>query len=123
WSWARSTPAAPRRPAARAARSTRSPARGASSLVLRSQADVERRRLAAVHVDVGHVGAVARLVDLDGVAPLGQIDHETVLALGRAPLLTVDEDLGVAGLDAHGERAEARGAAGARRGGRRRRRW
>src|SRR5689334_24763938 len=81
-------------------------ARDGSSLLLRAQADVQRRRLAATHVDVRDVRSEAGLLDLDGVPPLGQLDDDPLLALRRSPLLAVDDDVGVARLNANRQRSE-----------------
>src|SRR5260221_8215990 len=77
-------------------------------LVLRAQAHVERRRLAAAHLDVGDVGAIAAFADLNRVRAVGELDGERVLPVaGAAPLLAIHHDVGVAGLDTDGDAAVA----------------
>src|SRR5262245_9827509 len=68
-------------------------------MVLRPQADVDVGAVAAADVDVGDVGAEAGLLDLDGVAALGDLNHQPLLLwIAAVPRLAVDAALGVTGM-------------------------
>src|SRR5438034_3744659 len=73
-------------------------------LILCPQAHVHRRRLAAPHLHVGDVRAVARLLNLDRVASLGDLDDEGIVRVGAAPFLAVDQNVRIARLNANRDR-------------------
>src|SRR5258706_11351780 len=77
-------------------------------VLLRPQADIDRRGFAASHVHAGHVGPVARFANLNRVLTLGQIDDESILPLRSAPYLAVYPNLGSARLYANRDRPVVR---------------
>src|SRR5204863_2129971 len=92
-------------------------------LILRPQADVQRGRICAAHLDVGDVAAIARLLDFDRVPAFGDLHDQLILRLRSPPFFAVDEHVGVGGLNANGERAVARRISRPRRPWRLWRRW
>src|SRR5947208_12302223 len=80
----------------------------ARALLFASQADVERRRLAAPDVDLRDVRPEALLAVLDRVRALGDVDDEAILSRRSTPWFAVDRDLGVHRLHADRKRAVAR---------------
>src|SRR5580765_3470037 len=82
---------------------------GASSFLLRPEADVERRRLAATDLHFGDVRAIARLGNLNRVRTFGDVDHQAILRVGPAPFFAVDRHFGVGRLDTNGQRPVAGG--------------
>src|SRR5260221_7971596 len=77
-------------------------------VLLRPQADIDRRGFAASHVHAGHVGPVARFANLHRVLTLGQVDDESILPLRSAPHFAVYPNLGAARLYANRDRPVVR---------------
>src|SRR5882672_7605523 len=73
--------------------------------ILRPQAHVDRRRIAAADLDVRNVGAVAGFLNFDRVTPFGDFDDQTILRIGSAPLFAVDQNVGVGRLHANRNRS------------------
>jgi len=63
--------------------------------LLLPQADVQRRRLPPLHVDLGDVGPEAGLADFNRVRPFGEIDHEAARGQRLLVQLVVVDDVGV----------------------------
>src|SRR6188474_3522522 len=80
-------------PSGRAARAAPRSRLSSSPFSLR-QADIDRRRLSAAHLDLRGVAAIAILPDFEGMRSDGELDHER--SSGRAvPPLAIDDHLGV----------------------------
>src|SRR5580692_10372375 len=73
--------------------------------------DVERRRVSAANIDVGHEGREARLANLDVVLALSEADEQLVGRATRRPAFAVNQDYRARSprrLNSKGERAEGR---------------